>query len=37
MEGMLVYLPDERVMFIGDVIMPYLGAPFVEEGDLHII
>src|SRR6201987_3957643 len=22
-------------MFVGDVIMPYLGAPFVEEGDLH--
>src|SRR5262249_43984269 len=31
---MLIYLPDESVMFVGDVIMPYLGAPFVEEGDL---
>src|SRR4029434_7458419 len=34
-DAMLIYLPDERVMFMGDVIMPYLGAPFVEEGDLQ--
>ena len=34
-DAMAVYLPDESVMFVGDVIMPYLGAPFVEEGDLH--
>ena len=33
-DAMLVYLPDERVMFMGDVLMPYLGAPFNEEGDL---
>jgi glyoxylase-like metal-dependent hydrolase (beta-lactamase superfamily II) len=33
-DAMLIYLPDESVMFVGDVIMPYLGAPFVEEGDL---
>src|SRR5215472_11678006 len=33
-DAMLIYLPDEKVMFMGDVIMPYLGAPFVEEGDL---
>jgi glyoxylase-like metal-dependent hydrolase (beta-lactamase superfamily II) len=33
-DAMLVYLPDESQMFVGDVIMPYLGAPFVEEGDL---
>src|SRR5215469_2995322 len=33
-DAMLVYLPEESVMFVGDVIMPYLGAPFVEEGDL---
>src|SRR5215468_6418923 len=32
---MLIYLPDERVMFMGDVIMPYLGAPFDEDGDLQ--
>jgi glyoxylase-like metal-dependent hydrolase (beta-lactamase superfamily II) len=34
-DAMLIYLPEERVMFMGDVIMPYLGAPFVEEGDLQ--
>jgi glyoxylase-like metal-dependent hydrolase (beta-lactamase superfamily II) len=33
-DAMLIYLRDERVMFVGDVIMPYLGAPFDEEGDL---
>jgi len=33
-DAMVVNLPDESVMFVGDVIMPYLGAPFVEEGDL---
>jgi len=33
-DAMLICLPDERVMFMGDVIMPYLGAPFAEEGDL---
>ena len=33
-DAMLIYLPDESVMFVGDVIMPYLGAPFVEEGDV---
>jgi glyoxylase-like metal-dependent hydrolase (beta-lactamase superfamily II) len=34
-DAMLIYLTDEKVMFMGDVIMPYLGAPFAEEGDLH--
>jgi glyoxylase-like metal-dependent hydrolase (beta-lactamase superfamily II) len=34
-DAMLIYLPDEKVMFMGDVIMPYLGAPFLEEGDLQ--
>src|SRR5215471_5091686 len=34
-DAMLIYLRDEKVMFVGDVIMPYLGAPFVEEGDLE--
>src|SRR5215831_8517030 len=34
-DAMLIYLADEQVMFMGDVIMPYLGAPFVEEGDLQ--
>jgi glyoxylase-like metal-dependent hydrolase (beta-lactamase superfamily II) len=34
-DAMLINLPYEKVMFMGDVIMPYLGAPFVEEGDLE--
>src|SRR5215510_13030045 len=34
-DAMLIYLPDERVMYMGDVIMPYLGAPFDEDGDLQ--
>jgi pimeloyl-ACP methyl ester carboxylesterase/glyoxylase-like metal-dependent hydrolase (beta-lactamase superfamily II) len=34
-DAMLIYLPDEKVMFMGDVIMPYLGAPFDEEGDIQ--
>jgi len=34
-DAMLIYLPEERVMFMGDVIMPYLGAPFDEDGDLQ--
>jgi glyoxylase-like metal-dependent hydrolase (beta-lactamase superfamily II) len=33
-DALLVNLPDQGVMFVGDFIMPYLGAPFVEEGDL---
>jgi hypothetical protein len=32
---MFIHLPDEGVLFVGDFIMPYLGAPFVEEGDLQ--
>jgi alkyl sulfatase BDS1-like metallo-beta-lactamase superfamily hydrolase len=32
---MLIHLPDQGVMFVGDFIMPYLGAPFVVEGDLQ--
>jgi hypothetical protein len=32
---MMIYLPDQSVMFVGDFIMPYLGAPFVEEGDFQ--
>ena len=33
-DAMMIYMPEERVMFMGDVIMPYLGAPFDEDGDL---
>src|SRR5580704_19488231 len=33
--AMFISLPDQGVMFVGDFIMPYLGAPFVAEGDLQ--
>src|SRR5258708_14531330 len=32
---MFIHLPDLGVLFVGDFIMPYLGAPFVVEGDLQ--
>src|ERR1700686_4863868 len=28
-DAMFIHLPDEGVLFVGDFIMPYLGAPFV--------
>jgi glyoxylase-like metal-dependent hydrolase (beta-lactamase superfamily II) len=34
-DAMLIYLPEEEVMFMGDCLMPYLGAPFAEEGDFQ--
>jgi glyoxylase-like metal-dependent hydrolase (beta-lactamase superfamily II) len=34
-DAMFIHLPEEGVLFVGDFIMPYLGAPFVEEGDLQ--
>ena len=33
-DALLVLLPEEGVMFVGDILMPYLGAPFIEEGNL---
>ena len=34
-DAMFIHLPDLGVLFVGDFIMPYLGAPFVVEGDLQ--
>jgi glyoxylase-like metal-dependent hydrolase (beta-lactamase superfamily II) len=34
-DALLIELPEQGVMFVGDFIMPYLGAPFVEEGNLQ--
>jgi glyoxylase-like metal-dependent hydrolase (beta-lactamase superfamily II) len=34
-DAMFIYLTDLGVLFAGDFIMPYLGAPFVVEGDLE--
>ena len=33
-DGLFIHLPDLKVLFVGDFIMPYLGAPFVAEGNL---
>ena len=32
--AMFVWMPDEGVLFVGYFIMPYLGAPFIEEGSV---
>jgi glyoxylase-like metal-dependent hydrolase (beta-lactamase superfamily II) len=34
-DGMFIELPDHGVLFVGDFIMPYLGAPFIEEGNFQ--
>jgi glyoxylase-like metal-dependent hydrolase (beta-lactamase superfamily II) len=31
-DGLMAYLPESGVLFAGDVMMPYLGAPFFAEG-----
>jgi glyoxylase-like metal-dependent hydrolase (beta-lactamase superfamily II) len=33
-DALFIHLPAHKVLFVGDFIMPYLGAPFVEEGDI---
>jgi len=34
-DGLLVHLPASGVVFVGDVAMPQLGAPFLPEGSLE--
>ncbi len=34
-DAMLIHLPEQGVLFAGDILMPYLGAPFAEEGSLE--
>src|SRR5712664_2599166 len=34
-DAMFIHLPDMGVLFVGDFIMPYLGAPFAVEGDMQ--
>jgi glyoxylase-like metal-dependent hydrolase (beta-lactamase superfamily II) len=31
-DGLLVFLPDRSVLFVGDAFMPFFGAPFLPEG-----
>jgi glyoxylase-like metal-dependent hydrolase (beta-lactamase superfamily II) len=33
-DGMLVYLPENNVLFGGDFLLPYVGTPYVAEGNL---
>ncbi len=33
-DGMFIHVPEHGALFVGDFIMPYLGAPFVEEGNM---
>jgi len=33
-DAMFIYVAGHGTLFVGDFIMPYLGAPFVQEGDL---
>ncbi|MBI3451564.1 MAG: MBL fold metallo-hydrolase [Rhodospirillales bacterium] len=33
-DNMFIHLPRYGIMFVGDFIMPYIGAPFVEEGSV---
>ena len=34
-DALFIHLPAQKVLFVGDFIMPYIGAPFVPEGDLQ--
>src|SRR5262245_28493955 len=34
-DALLVHMPDDGVLFVGDILMPYLGAPFVPEGSVE--
>jgi glyoxylase-like metal-dependent hydrolase (beta-lactamase superfamily II) len=34
-DALFIHLPDLGVLFVGDFIMPYIGAPFVVEGDVQ--
>jgi glyoxylase-like metal-dependent hydrolase (beta-lactamase superfamily II) len=33
-DALLVHMPDEGVLFVGDIFMPYLGTPFAPEGSV---
>jgi glyoxylase-like metal-dependent hydrolase (beta-lactamase superfamily II) len=34
-DALFIHLPAQKVLSVGDFIMPYLGAPCVPEGDLQ--
>ncbi|MCI0591116.1 MAG: MBL fold metallo-hydrolase [Gammaproteobacteria bacterium] len=33
-DGMFIHAPEHGALFVGDFIMPYIGAPFFEEGNI---
>lgn len=33
-DALLIHMPEQGVLFTGDILMPYLGAPFLNEGSL---
>jgi len=33
-DAMLVHMPEQGIVFAGDILMPYIGAPFVAEGSV---
>ena len=33
-DALLIHMPEQGALFVGDILMPYLGAPFVEEGSV---
>ena len=33
-DALLIHMPDQGVLFVGDILMPYFGAPFVAEGSV---
>ncbi len=35
LDALFIFLPGSRVLFVGDFIMPFFGAPFLEEGNLE--
>jgi glyoxylase-like metal-dependent hydrolase (beta-lactamase superfamily II) len=34
-DGLIIHLPQREVVFTGDMIMPYIGAPFLPEGSVQ--
>ncbi|HEO66237.1 MAG TPA: MBL fold metallo-hydrolase, partial [Spirochaetes bacterium] len=34
LDGLFIYMPKFSILFAGDFAMPYIGAPFVEEGSI---
>lgn len=33
-DAMFIHQPDDGILFVGDFMMPFVGAPFIEEGNI---